>query len=585
MGRLGTRLILGFVTLSFFSIAHARPDETMAVRISGHVPNRMIQNSSDLGHLSGNPSIGLVVPMRLKNGADLETLIQHLHTPDDALYGKYLSTSEFKTRFAPSDAEVAAVEKYFAAQGLSVKGHHANNLFINLEGHSQNIENALGIHFHQFRTSDNRLVYAPVDEPLVEATVASAINGVVGLNNFSHWHHHLRKLDTLKPFSVAGSGKTGYLVAADIRKVYNVNMTQTGAGQTVALIEFDSYLPSDLQAYASINGITLPTIKNVAVDGGASGNEGEAILDLDMVLALAPAATIMTYTGPDLNNATAQQWIDTFSKVAADNIAKIVSASEGGPEVDDTSMMSAENNIFQQMASQGQSMFVSTGDSGAYSDGSYAGAKNLGVNDPASQPYVTAVGGTTLTSDSGENYVSETAWGNPNDQNGADGGGGGISAYWTIPSWQRLISFTGNSASTTKRNIPDVALNSDANTGYEIAYTDKYAVFAGTSAASPLWAAFMALVNQQRAAKALSPIGFVNPALYLIGASLLYTSCFHDVTAGNNLFYNAVPGFDLATGWGSANFGNLFNVLTTSGLPPAPPTSLTVKILGSAVNP
>jgi hypothetical protein len=216
------------------------------------------------------------------------------------------------------------------------------------------------------------------------------------------------------------------------------------------------------------------------------------------------------------------------------------------------------------MAAQGQSFFNASGDSDAFTvgSGSANGVDNSSLgNSPSSSPYITQVGGTTLTSGPGGSYGSESVW----NWGGGTGSSGGVSSYYAIPSWQAGISMAGNGGSASFRNIPDVAMTADnvyvafANGGNE--------VVGGTSCAAPLWAAFMALVNQQAAANNQPPAGFINPAIYAIAQSGNYESCFHDITAGNNAWsgspnnYFAVPGYDLCTGLGTPGGQNLIDAL------------------------
>ena len=161
------------------------------------------------------------------------------------------------------------------------------------------------------------------------------------------------------------------------------------------------------------------------------------------------------------------------------------------------------------------------------------------MDDPASQPYVCGVGGTTLTvNGAGGAYVSETTWNSGSVQNGA--GGGGVSSIWPIPSWQQAAVAASGQGSTARRNVPDVSLDANPNTGYSIYEGGAWAVYGGTSCAAPLWSGFAALVNQQRAANGLAPLGQANPALYPILAGARYKTDFHDVADGStNLYYPA----------------------------------------------
>ncbi len=214
------------------------------------------------------------------------------------------------------------------------------------------------------------------------------------------------------------------------------------------------------------------------------------------------------------------------------------------------------------MAAQGQTIFAASGDSGAYDNRSNTSL--LSVDDPAAQPYMTAAGGTSLTTaGAGGAWKSETTW---------SGGGGGISVQWPLPTWQQGVATAANKASTAMRNVPDVSLDADPYTGYSIFLNGGWYLYGGTSCAAPLWAAFTALVNQQRQANGNAPLGFANPIIY----SLANASNFHDIADGStNQYYPAVTGYDDATGWGS--FNGAFLLTALAGPLALIPTTLAVS--------
>ncbi|HWH71124.1 MAG TPA: S8 family serine peptidase, partial [Candidatus Sulfotelmatobacter sp.] len=263
---------------------------------------------------------------------------------------------------------------------------------------------------------------------------------------------------------------------------------------------------------------------------------------------------------------------DVLNRMATDNVAKQLSSSWGMH----SSPNATSDQIFQQFAAQGQSFFQASGDWGAY-----AGP----VLQPTDNPYITIVGGTTLsTAWSGGPWGAETTW----KYNRNFGSGGGISTFYSIPTWQLGLDISASQGSTTMRTLPDVAMVAD-NIGVICNNGRQYKV-AGTSAAAPLWAGFMALVNEQAANCNLPPIGFANPALYAIARGAGYSSSFHDIVAGNNTtsknpnrFY-AVPGYDLCTGWGTPIGQRLIDSLTFGGsalsVIPASGLTLTGKVGG-----
>ncbi len=192
----------------------------------------------------------------------------------------------------------------------------------------------------------------------------------------------------------------------------------------------------------------------------------------------------------------------------------------------------------------GISHFVASGDNGAYTCGV---DQEPAASFPSTLPTVTAVGGTSVFESQQGVYFKEYAWGSPLDQTGS---GGGPSRFYAMPTYQQNVA---RSEGRGLRQVPDVAADGDPSTGFHIIFGGKDGQAGGTSAATPLWAATVALINQDLKQKGMHEVGFANPALYWMGdnSSKLSPKPFHDVTVGNNLGYGAVPGWDFATGWGS----------------------------------
>ncbi|HSH93952.1 MAG TPA: putative Ig domain-containing protein, partial [Roseimicrobium sp.] len=415
---------------------------------------------------------------------------------------------------------------------------------------------------------------------------------VSGLDNFAPPRPNSRpkpaaqNLDAAgKTASNAGSGPSGSYAGNDFRNAYLPGVPLTGTGQSVGLLEFDGYYAGDITAYETQFGLPNVPLINVLIDGGVpipgSGN-GEVCLDIEMVIALSPGVSaIYVYE-------SSGSWVNMLNRMVTDNVAKQLSCSwyipNGGanPGVE---------VIFQQMAAQGQSFFAASGDSDAYT--------GL-IPFPCDSPSITQVGGTTLTtSGPGGSFVSETVW----NWGGGVGGSGGVSTNYNLPAWQQGISMANNLGSTTMRNVPDVAWTAD---NIWVTYDNGGSgSFGGTSCAAPLWAAFMALVNQQAAANGQPPLGFLNPTLYSIGKGASYATNFHDTTTGNNFSssspnkFPATAGFDLATGWGSPTAAMLITLstppdallvsgtdLTTSGPAGGPftPSSTTYTLKNSGVS-
>ena len=555
---LASTLLLGSVLLPpAMAQSPVQPVPGKTVPLPGHLPVLMA-TALPVDRVNAAEPITFAISLPLRNPAELRELIGRLTDPNDPQYGQYLTPVEFHARYSPTQADYDATVAFAKAHGLTVVRTHPNRLLLDVAAPAGAVEQAFGVRLQHFRTPQGLVFRAPAAEPVIPAALSGRIEGLIGLDDLAVSRPHNRTAPAmqsllLNPHS-GGSGMGGGFTPGDIRAAYNLNgLNLTGAGQTLALYELDGYTASDITGYEKAFGLPNVTLQTVLVDG-FSGKPGadasEVTLDIELALAVAPGLNkILVYEGP--NNGAGI--VDTFSKIANDNLAKQVSTSWGLPEkAAAASLRTSENSIFQQMAAQGQTVYAAAGDSGAYDNGT-----TLGVDDPSSQPYMVGVGGTKLaTNGAGGAWKSETTWNSGSINGGA--GGGGISVVWPIPSYQSGHIGAASKGSTTMRNVPDVALNSDPVTGYSIYFKGQWYVIGGTSCAAPIWAGFTALVNQSRANNGSGPLGFPNPLFYQIGASARYSLDFHDIADGStNLFYPAVTGYDLATGWGSFNAANL----------------------------
>ena len=567
----------------------AAPVERMVV-LPGHVPAAVAQ-AQPLGPVSASQPISLTLTLPLRNQTALTDLLRRLYDPKDPLYGQYLTPAQFTASFGPTQADYSSLTAFAQAQGLTVTGTSPNRATLSVSGTAAQVESAFGLGLNQFRSpTDGRTFWAPTNNPVIPASLVGVLTGVVGLSNANLRHTHSHIVPLSNPFSLpgaarfqlpltTGTGPGGALTPTDIKNVYNLsNVTAAngaaldGSGQTLGLFELDGYAQFDISSYEQFFGLPNVPLQNVRIDGYngvPGGGEGEVALDIELQIALAPGASkIIVYEAPN----TDQGVIDLYTRIATDDAAKEISSSWGLDEIDTGPVgRNAQNFAFEQMAAQGQSMFAAAGDAGAHDSGDFS----LSVDDPASEPFVTGVGGTDLTIGQGDTYGSETAWSDPTDVGrgpAGTGGGGGISAVWPIPNYQ--VGVTGSASSLgsmAARNVPDVSLYGDYDTGgYLITLEDNFYSANGTSAASPLWSAFTALVNQRRSINGQQPIGFMNPALYPIFNTPAYANDFHDVVGDTNGFYPAVTGYDDATGLGSFNGANLISTLAPLPAPAAP---------------
>lgn len=543
-------------------VGHAAVAQLPLKRLPGHLPPVMAL-SHPIGHVPSNELLQFAFVLPLRNQAQLQQLLNRLYDPTDPLYGRYLTPQQFAELFAPTPLDYDRLAHWAQALGMRVVGVHSNRLVLDVEAPTATVEKVFGVHMLEYISPDGRIFRAPNKDPL---SPPIPIQGIVGLDTAANFHPFVHPVapgfDGLSASPHAGTGPNGGLSPSDIKTAYSLStVSQTGAGQVLGLFELDGYRTSDILGYEQYFHLPNVPLQNVLVDGfsGSPGNGAiEDTLDIELVVGMAPGASkIIVYEGPN----TATGYIDTWARIATDNLAREVSTSWGAAEDQmPPSLMQAENALFMQMAAQGQSVYAASGDNGAYDDG-----VTLSVDDPAAQPYMVGTGGTRLyTVSPGGAWKAEI---------GALRSGGGISSVWSIPSYQQGFISKASKGSTTMRNVPDVALNMDI--GYAEYLQGRWINVAGTSACAPLWAGFTALVNQARATNGLAPLGFANPALYAIASNAIkYANDFHDITTGSNQYYPAVTGYDDVTGLGTFIGANLLADLSGSAPSRSPSTNL-----------
>lgn len=535
--------------------AAAQQRQVLATRLSAPVGARVV------GRLPETQRMSLALTLRLRNSQQLDSLLEQLYDPSSSKYRQFLTVQQFTAQFGPTADDYAKATAFVQSNGLTVTRTTPNRLVLDVSGTVAQIERAFQVTMQEYQhPTEKRTYYAPNVEPSVPPGVP--VQGVAGLNNIEP-PRPIGLERTSRSQKVrsnqTGSGPDGQFLGSDMRAAYASGVTLDGAGQSVGLFEFGPYNLSDVQAYFSSVGQTLNVpIVNELIDGvspicGAGCDDGEEVIDMEQTISMAPGlSSVIVYEG--------NYDVDMFNQMATDNIAKQLSCSFGWLPADPSS----DEPIFQEFAAQGQNLFVASGDGGAYY-GVPANCQDFSdlngcVFYPADDPYITAAGGTDLTTSSpGGPWQSETGW---------IGSGGGYSTNgFSIPSYQVPVINAANQGSTTLRNIPDVA--AEANTdNYFCANGGCFIGVGGTSLSAPRWAGFLALANEQAGGE---PIGFLNPAIYTAGQGPQYNSEFHDITVGDNFnsgspnMFSDVVGYDLVTGWGSPNGQDL---LTLLGPPP-----------------
>ena len=557
--------------------------------LHGHVPPAAAR-LQPLGHLPGTNYLNLAIGLPLRNQAELDELLRQLYDPASTNYHKYLTPAESAARFGPTEEDYQAAQDFVRGNGLVVTGTYSNHVVLDIQGRVADVERAFRVTLRTYRhPTEARDFFAPDTEPSLPANLR--VMSIEGLSDYSLPRRATRRVKAAKvrPLSFNGSGPSQEYAGSDFRNAYVPGTTLDGTGQTVALLEYSDYYKVDITNYENIVGAVVGTtnyvsLTNVVVGGStpSTGTNDEVALDIELAIAMAPKlARVIVYE----ESATSSSLLN---RIVTDNLAKQVSSSW---LVGSWSSSTATNydDILKLMATHGQSYFQASGDNDAYT-----GTQPLdsGTTVPVDSPYATIVGGTTLTMNgNGVSWSSETVWNYNLDGIPNEGSGGGISSHYHIPYWQTNVSMASNGGSTTNRNIPDVALTADnIFVCYDNGDTSGAYYYMGTSCAAPLWAGFCALVNQQAAAaNPTNSVGFLNPALYAIGTNASYSSCFHDITTGNNIGshtagrYYATSGYDLCTGLGTPVGTNLINQLAPQPYCLTQPANQTVTATGNAM--
>lgn len=517
--------------------------------LTRHVRKETVNGKAPLvGLLPETHNLRVVLVLPLRNQAQLHQMLNNLYDPSNPSFHHFLTVPEFTNLFGPTEKDYNTVIRWAQRNGLRVVGTSRNRVNLDVTGSIKTIEAALhvtmGIYQHP---TESRMFYAPDREPT--PNLPFRLWHIAGLDNFSLPHPAIvhkplsaepqgtaEPQTSAAPQATTGSCPQQSFCGSDMRAAYYEGTALTGAGQSLGLLEFVGTDLSDLATYYSNIGQTLNVpITLLSVDGTPTNcsspcDDTEQTIDMTQALGMAPGlSSLVEYIGstdPAIFNAMA-----TASPLNA-QLSSSWTWFPADPGTDDP--------YFQEFAAQGQSLFQASGDGGAWSSGS--------LIFPADDPFLTSVGGTSLvTTGPAGAWSSETAW--------VDGGGGISPNLFPIPYWQTTTVPGCSNCSTTLRNGPDVSANADF-TFYVCANQQPCTAnfFGGTSFAAPMWAGYLALVNQLSVGGGGQAAGFINPAVYNVGLGSNYGTDLHDITGGSNGF-NATVGYDLATGWGSPNSG------------------------------
>jgi subtilase family serine protease len=523
----------------------------------------LMGQAQPVGRLPAAQIMQLNIVLPLRDPAGLNSFLRALYDPASPSYRRFLTVSEFTERFGPTQENYDATVLFVKSNGFAVVGGTRDGMDVQIKGPVSAVESAFHVTMRTYRhPTERRTFFSPDREPSTD--LPFPLWHVSGLDNYSIPHplfvrksdyakaHGIRPQD-LVPYATTGSGPSASFLGSDMRAAYYGGTALTGAGQNLGLLEFAGTDLADLTTYFTNVGQTnnVP-VTLVSTDGtstscedsssGGSCDDTEQTLDMTQAIGMAPGlASLVMYVGA--TDTAIMSAMTTHSPLPT-----TIGCSWGWTPADATTL----DPYFEKMAAQGQSFFAASGDNSTWSSSNEAW--------PADDANVVSVGGTDLvTASAAGPWQSETAWSQS---------GGGISPDGiAIPAWQQLAGVinSSNQGSTTLRNGPDVSAN--ANYTFYVC-ADQTACtaneYGGTSFAAPMWAAYIALVNQQLVTNGAGPVGFINPAIYSIGTGTAYSSAFHDITSGTSGSYSAVVGYDLVTGWGSPNGTNLINSLVSN---------------------
>jgi len=541
-----------------------------------------------------NETVSVTVALNLRNEAALDSYLAAISNPSSLLYGQFLSSDQFVQQYSPTQAQVNAVVAYLKQAGFQTVEASPNRLLVNATGPHSALQSAFRTHLVRFNL-DGRKVFANDASVSVPAELGTVVKSVLGLDNLAqiHTYHHILTPASRTPVQPnAVSGSTTSHNPKEFPAIYGVGSTPTAANTSVGIISWGSDAQSltDLQSYASNNGFSVSAS---VVKTGASGStylddssSGDVEWDLDSQTILGVTGgvkQILFYTEPydGVTHPTIADLTNAYNGAVTANVAKVINVSLGIDE-GSTTGQSADDAVFKQAVAQGQTFSVASGDAGVYQwstdtlgggPGYVANSRgtvkinlaHYSVSEPATSPYVIAVGGTTLYTNSGA-YGGETVWNEglaaidaPIDNNKRLWAtGGGVSANETAPSWQ--VSALGSSI--THRVLPDLAFDAASASGANITYAGSTYTVGGTSLASPIFVGIWARVQSGLN----NGLGFPASSIYSYFPG--NPSLVNDVTSGNNGYngygYSAGSGWDYTTGFGSLNIANFYNFVQST---------------------
>jgi kumamolisin len=511
----------------------------------------LLAQSRDLGSVAPSMRVSLIVLLKDPYAAQRAAALAAMYRPGSPTFGKYETVKDLE-RFSPPLAMVTKVRDALSAEGVS-SGWHRSDTWMTLTGPARAVAQQFGVQIDNYISPKGEHFYASLRDPVIPSDLRFALTGAGHVSSYVT----VRKQRTIRAVPSDGLSPTGLRLAYDMTPLTD-QLRLNGAGQTVAFVEVDGFNQSDLNTFTTRFG--LPAMQPTIKFGPTLKPGDETEMDLQVVHEIAPLAKLTVYNCPGSCNDP--DLIRAIAAAVRDTPHGIISISLGGCESDsNAAQIQAMNSPFDQADALGESVFISSGDSGAFTcltDNWGAAPTNryIGASSPATAPGVTSVGGTRISVGKDGTWYREEVWENPAE---TEASGGGPSLFVPRPAWQ-----TGPGVDLkSKRQTPDVSADADPQTGATLKFVEGWFQGGGTSQAAPIWAGMAALMNQYLNSHGMNTLGFLNPALYAIAKGAPQFPAFHDVTIGTNLVNPAGPGYDMASGLGTPDAWNLMRDLQT----------------------
>jgi hypothetical protein len=527
------------------SLVAMRPQSSVAL---------LEHKAKELGPHEASDTLRLTVGLKLRHVAELKHFLQAVQNPASPQYHQFLTPQEFTARFGPGKAQVARLEDFLKARGITVENVSPDRMLIHTKATTAVYAHAFGIQINDY-TLDGRRFYSTIESPKLPREIAAQVQNIMGLN-----HGVLMRPLHQVEFMEQGKDAITYAAPPTTTLAYNphqvatayewpdITDTKNGAGVTIAILTAASSGLASNSSYRTFwhdYGLPDHTVKVIPIHGDVGDTRGmtETLLDMELSGAMAPGAKLDVYV---ISNAYLQSFTDMYDRFTTDNKAQVMTTSWGSNEDQAPALDKTNEQIFMKAAAQGISMFAASGDSGS---GSGSGQDNMATY-PSSSVYITAANGTVLKIKKDGTYISESAWSDT---------GGAISALFDQPDWQHGPGVPDSG----HRMNSDLSLNGGTENPYYILVNGQWGGVAGTSAVSPQLAALFAIaVSRQANDKRL---GLSNQLIYDdVNAGYLGTD-FRDVTTGCNGAYCAGKDWDHPTGWGSPRAKSLISHLGAHG--------------------